>query len=239
MHFTQFLLDTLCSLGDSVPWRRTVPHRVLVHAEGAEMHPTKQEAREAIIETLALIPGVEYAGLVRDPSVGVPCKRVGSAHTPTSKMSSNKPIKWALEDITPDQYRQVQAEFEDQARDAGADTIVTPHHACHREWCKFGSDRLPIRYYASLVADALDIHVPDRFQILWRTGDPDTILELTRPHWESWDIPEPQAREMVKKFFVPEYAAAVDKCPCEGNCFETVIDTSPVADHADTLPVLS
>jgi hypothetical protein len=214
VHVTEFLLRTLKRLGDKVPWRRTFPHRVLLHAEGDEVRRGKSAARQAIIDTLGLIPGVEFAGMVDDPSTGAPCLRV-----PTDDGSN----KYLSDDLGPAEYRQVQAELEEQARAANADVIVTPHHTCHREWCKFGSDRLPILYYLSLVAEALGIHVPDRFQILWRTGDPDRILELTRPHWQSWGVTEPDAREMVKKFFVPEYASAVDKCPCEGNCFRTRI----------------
>jgi hypothetical protein len=220
VQISEYLLQTLRQMGDGVPWRNTITRRVLVHAEGDEFKRGKSAARNAIIETLGLIPGVEFAGLVEDPSLGTPCLRV-----PTT----DGPVKWMLEDISPDEYRQVQTELAEQARAVGADVIVTPHHSCHREWCKFGSDRLPIMYYQSLVAEALGIHVPDRFQILWRTGDPDKILELTRPHWESWGIAELEAREMVKKFFVPEYAAAVDKCPCEGNCFQTRIESGAQA----------
>ncbi|HZC73351.1 MAG TPA: heterodisulfide reductase-related iron-sulfur binding cluster [Jatrophihabitans sp.] len=221
VQISQFLLQVLREMGERVPWLNTIPRRVLVHAEGDELKRGKSAARQAIVDTLELIPGVEFVGLVEDPSLGTPCRRIPSA---------DGPVKWMLEDIGPAEYRQVQAELEAQARAVRADVIVTPHHSCHREWCKFGSDRLAIMYYQSLVAEALGIHVPDRFQILWRTGDPDKILELTRPHWESWSIPEPAAREMVKKFFVPEYAAAVDKCPCEGNCFQTRLDSAALAD---------
>jgi cysteine-rich protein len=220
VQISEYLLQTLKQMGERMPWRKSAPRRVLLHAEGDELKRGKSAARQAIIETLELIPGVEFAGLIEDPSLGTPCKRVPS---------SDGPVKWMLEDVTPDQYRQVQEELAQQARSAGADVIVTPHHSCHREWCKFGSDQLPIMYYQSLVAEALGIHVPDRFQILWRTGDPGKILELTRPHWQSWGITEADAREMVKKFFIPEYAAAVDKCPCEGNCFETRIEPITLA----------
>jgi hypothetical protein len=88
-------------------------------------------------------------------------------------------------------------------------------------WAQAKASAAP--HWPAPVSVALGINIPDRFQILWRLGDPDKVLEMTRPHWESWNIAE--AREMVKKFFVPEYAAAVEKCPCEGNCFETLIDT--------------
>lgn len=229
VHVTDYLLRTLKRLGDAVPWRRPVNRRVLLHAEGEELHPTKAEARQAIIETLHLIPGVEYAGLVRDPSLGAPCRQAGTDGKVSSTMKAG-PVRWALDDITSEQYRQVQDELLEQARAAGADTIVTNHHSCHREWSKFGSSRLPVMYYQSLVAEGLGIEIPDRFQILWRQGDPEKILELTRPHWESWNIAESEAREMVRRFFVSEYAAAVEKCPCEGNCFKA---TLPAAREED------
>jgi len=210
VHITRYLLDRLTELGDAVPWKRSIPRRVLLHAEGAEVHPTKVEARDAVIETLALIPGVEYVGLVANPSLGSPC----------ATRSPGAPS--ILNDITPEQYRLVQDELWAQAQAAGADAIVTHHHLCHREWSKFGSGRLPIIHYQSLMAEALGLSIPDRFQTLWRLGDPDKILEQTRPHWSSWGIAEDEARALVVKHFVPAYAEAVQRCPCEGNCVEAV-----------------
>jgi hypothetical protein len=208
VHITRFLLDRLNELGDRVPWKRSIPRRVLLHAEGAELHATKEEARGAVIETLALIPGVEYAGLVTDPSAGAPC----------SVVSPGGPS--ILHDLDEERYRQVQDELWAQAEAVGADAIVTHHHLCHREWCKFGSQRLPVIHYQSLLAEALGISIPDRFQTLWKLGDPEKVLRQSRPHWSSWGIAEEQAREMVKDVFVPEYAAAVQRCPCDGDCVD-------------------
>jgi len=217
VHITRYLLDRLVELGDAVPWKTAVPRRVLLHAEGAEVHPTKVEARDAVIGTMARIPGVEYLGLVANPSLGQPC----ATRTPGGPS--------VLNDLTPAQYRQVQDELEAQARAVGADAIVTHHHMCHREWAKFGSDRLPVIHYQQLLAEALGVAVPDRFQMLWRLGDPDRIMEQARPYWSSWGIEEPEARRLVNKFFVPEYAEAVQRCPCEGNCVEAVIGTGGAA----------
>jgi hypothetical protein len=207
IHITEYLRDKIKSLGDAVPWRRPIPCRVLLHAEGAELHPSKAAQRAAVIETLEMIPGVEYVGLAENPSLGNPC----------ATESPGAPS--ILNDITPEQYRQVQAELEAQADEAGADMILTHHHFCTREWSKFSSRRLPIMSYQLVLAEALGVQIVDRFRTLWQLGDPDKILEKSRPQWESWGLSETEARELVQKFFVPKYASAIQRCPCEGTCF--------------------
>lgn len=211
VHIIDFLLATLRRLGDRVPWRRDpAPRRVLLHAEGAEVHPSKAAQRTAVIETLKLIPNIEYAGLVESPSLGSPC---------ATRYPGGPSV---LNDLSSADYLRVRSELAAQARLAGADMIVTHHHMCHREWCKFGSERLPIVHYQSILAAALGIDISDRFQFLWRLGRPELVLEETRPYWESWGIAEATAREMVRRHFVPAYAAAVQRCPCEGNCVEAI-----------------
>lgn len=221
VHLTEYLRDLLVDMGDAVPWKNPPRLRYLLHAEGSEVHESKEAARTAIIEMLACIPGVEYAGLVEDPTVGSPCGNGPRERTLGPKRYGTKTPR--QDDITSDEYRQAQAEIAAQAEAANADIIITPHHKCHREWSKFGSERVPVMHYTVLLAQALGVTVPDRFQILWRTADPEKILEMTRPQWQSWNLSEPEARQLVTKYFVPEYASAVQECPCEGNCFETTI----------------
>jgi hypothetical protein len=151
---------------------------------------------------------VEVAGLVNNPSFGAPC---------ATKVPGGPSILW---DLSTEQYHQVQQEFLAQARAVGADTIVTPHHQCHREWCKFASRELPIVHYLSLVAEAMGIIVPDRFQVLWSLGDAEKVLAQSRLYWESWGMSEEQARRIVQLNFVPKYAAAIQRCPCDGDCTE-------------------
>lgn len=206
VHITRFLHDRLRELGSAVPWRPTRPRKVLLHAEGAEVHPTKADQRHDVIKTLALIPGVEFVGLARNPSLGSPCATKGPGEPSI------------LSDLTDAQYCQVLAELRQQATAAGADAILTHHHFCHREWSKFSTAAVPVIHYQTVLAEALGINIPDRFQTLWRLGDPEKVLERSRPHWSSWDIAEADARDMVRKHFVPTYAASVPRCPCEGKC---------------------
>ncbi len=217
IHITDYLVDRLIEMGDDVPWRKSIPRRVMVHAEGAEVHPTKEAAKSATIRTLELIPGIEYVGIVESPALGQPCATKGPGEPSV------------LNDITPEQYLEVCQDLQDQADSVGADAIVTHHHMCHREWCKFGTNRLPVLHYQSLLAEALGIRIPDRFQTLWKLGDPEKVLEQTRRHWESWGMDEKDARHVVKHHFMPEYASQVQRCPCEGNCAEAVTGTGAAA----------
>lgn len=220
VHITEFLLDRLNELGDAIPWVDPNPsrtRRVLLHAEGAEMHPTKAAQRSAVIETLGLLPGVEYAGLVEAPSVGSPCS---SAPHPSSPDTVGHTV---LSDITTDAYRQVLVELLEQARAVGAEAIVTHHHKCHREWSKFSSPELPVIHYQTLLAEALGVTIPDRFRRLWQIDDAERLLTETRPYWRSWGIEEQDARELVTKFFLPAYGSPVHYCSCErdgsSSCF--------------------
>jgi Cysteine-rich domain len=217
IHMTEYLNRTLKEVGDAVPWvREPRVKRVLLHAEGEEVHHTKVVQRNAVIETLALIPGVEYAGLVEEPTLGAPCGV--EEHSDNSGSVGHT----LLSDISSAEYLATQRELIDQARNVGAEAIVTHHHKCTREWSKLSSSALPIMHYQTLVADALGLEVDDRFQHLWRLDDTEQIVTETRPYWESWGISRAEAETMVPKFFVPGYDTSVQRCPCEfegGGCF--------------------
>ena len=212
VHITRYVLDRLKQLGPDVPWVDPYPprtRRVLLHAEGAEVHATKAIQRNDVVETINLIPGLEFAGLVEPPSVGSPCVSDGRPNNPDAVGHT------LLSDISTAEYRQTQAELLEQARAVGAEAIVTHHHKCHREWSKFSSPELPVIHYQTLLLEALGGAIPDRFRRLWQLDDPELILAETRPYWESWGIREASARELVTKFFLPAYGAPTHFCACE------------------------
>jgi hypothetical protein len=220
VHITEFFLARLKELGDDIPWVDPKPartRRVLLHAEGAELHATKAIQRSAVIETIGLIPGLEFAGLVADPSVGSPCNAEGRPG------QEDRVGHTVLSDITTAEYRAIQAELVAQADAVGAELILTHHHKCHREWSKFSSPRLPVVHYQTLLLEALGQTIPDRFRHLWQLDDAEQILAETRPYWESWRISEDDARELVTKFFLPAYGGPVHFCACErdgsSSCF--------------------
>lgn len=206
-YVNDFLLQELERLADDVPWRRATKHRVLLHTIGEGLAGPRVLP---VLEILDRIPGVEVVGEILPPSLGDPA---------VTEYPGGPSI---LNDVSPPQYRRIQAELQAQADEVDADAIVTYHHMPQREWSKFASDRLPVVNYLSLLADALGVCVPDRFQMLWRLGDPEKVLDRSRPQWESWGIDEQEARGLVRKYFMPKYAPAVPHCPCEGHCTELI-----------------
>jgi hypothetical protein len=144
---------------------------------------------------------------------------VGLADTPALNVCDNAGPKIAS--ITSDEYRATQGALEDHVAAAGADTIVTLYHGCTREMGKFASDRLAVRHYISVLAQALGVGKPDRFSEYWRLGDADKVVEASRPNWESWGINEGEALRLAHKHFTPSYASAVPDCPCHGECTRT------------------
>jgi hypothetical protein len=216
---TPFLEQTLLELGDRVPWKREVPARVLV--EGiSTLHgtPTHRAAQESAARILAMVPGVEVVGTAKDPSLGAPCR---------SKYPGGPSV---LSDITTADVAKVKGELAAQAAESGADTISCWAHLCHREWSKFATERVAVRSYMSIVADALGVAHPDRFQECWRLGDTEKVLASTRPFWQSWGLDETKARSIAARFFEPKYEASIPRCACGG-------DASKCEDAATQLSV--
>jgi hypothetical protein len=203
---TSFLEQTLRELGDRIPWRKRLDLRVLIEDVNA-VHgtPTHQQARQSAERVLAMVPGVEIVGTVKEPTMGAPCR---------TKYAGGPSV---LSDIRVDQVADIHAELDAQAEASGANTISCWAHLCHREWSKFATARIGVRNYMSIVADALGVAQPDRFQANWRLGDPEKVLAATRPLWRSWDLDEASARSIAYRFFEPKYEASIPRCACGGD----------------------
>ncbi len=206
-HYSAFLEARLIELGDRVPWRKRIDARILVEGHGEKLSPVHAAATEAAARMLAMVPGVEVLGVVEPPARGAPCK-TGSPGGPS-----------ILADVSVEERAAIQAELEAQAARRGGATLIAPGSAgCLREWGKFATERLAVRHYISIIADALGVASPDRFQDLWRLGDPEAVVRETRPLWESWQLPEPRAREIAYKHFDPHFAGFVNPaCACGGD----------------------
>jgi hypothetical protein len=167
---------------------------------------------------LKLIPGVEVIGFVDEEIARV----VGHGNAET--IVNQAPL--TREDV--ERRRTVLAELF-AAR--GADTMSAAHHTGQQWWSRFSSDRLRARHPISLLADALGVANPDRYQAACRLGDPEAILEQTRPMWTSWSLSEERARTLSRAIFDPAYAAGPSRCACggQGGCQEQLISVDVLA----------
>jgi Fe-S oxidoreductase len=217
-----FLVERIDARKDRVPWRSEVRTRVLVHGHVGE-HVVRDAHPPIVMELLARIPGIEV---------------VGYAKTPALQLCDNAGPRIAT--IGTAEYRSAQRELEGYLEESGADTIVTLYHGCTRELGKFASERLRVRHYISLVADALGVGKPDRFSEYWRLGEPAKVKEAARRNWESWGIGEDEALALAHKYFVPSYAVNAPDCPCNGACTRTGATwlTAKRIDRARDLPML-
>jgi hypothetical protein len=203
---TSFLEQRLRDLGDKIPWKKRLNVRVLIEdINPVHGTPTHKQAREAAERVLNMVPGVEVVGTVNEPSLGAPCR---------TKFPGGPSV---LSEATTHQIEKLQAELQAQADALAANTISCWAHLCHREWSKFGTDTLGVRNYMSIVAEALGVEQPDRFQQSWKLGDPEKVLETTRPLWESWNLDEAKARSIAYRFFEPKYEANIPRCACGGD----------------------
>jgi Fe-S oxidoreductase len=200
VHIHSFIERRLRELGDRVPWKHTTPRRVLV-----EGHPELTEVHDAAMTTgakmLSLVPGVEVLGYVKAPEAFA---------RPGSNCSN------ALKDLTVHDVQRIRRDLASQARSRGADTISCQHHNCHRTWSRFASDELRVEQCVSIVAEALGVRSPDRYQELAQVGDVERVVERTEPIWRSWGIDRAEATDVARKTFDPKYAER-PSCPCAGD----------------------
>jgi Fe-S oxidoreductase len=198
-----FLLERIDDLGDKVPWQQEVQLTGVVHGHMGE-HKVRDRHPKITMELLSRIPGVTT---------------IGYAETDALDLCDNQGVDIAT--LGTAEYQAAQASLERYLEESGADMLVTLYHGCTRELSKFASDRLAIKHYISVLAQALGVSKPDRFSEYWRLADPVKVMEASRPNWTSWGISEEEALRLAHKHFVPSYAVNIPQCPCNGECTAT------------------
>jgi hypothetical protein len=215
-----FLEERVRELGDRVPWKREVRRRVAAegHWFGHDIHRTAQLATTRL---LAMVPGVEVVGTYEGHSPGSPC-----AYRARHGIEERAPH---LTDLVPeprtiDEVRERRERLADELNAMGADTVSCQHQDCHLLWSYYASERLSVVHGVSVLAEALGVRHPDRYQAAARLADPEAVLEQTRPVWTAWNMPEDEAREHAYELADPRFAARPTLCAC-GNerCDEKVI----------------
>ena len=224
-----FLRERISAMGDRVPWKRVVKRKVL--AEGhTRTSPVHAGALDAEVALLELIPGVEVVGTYDGFEPDSPC-----AHAAREESYGT----WR-KDNTAEDIRKHREDLADMVAARGADTVACQHQGCHQAWSRYASDRLAVRHPVSIVAEALGVDHPDRYQAAARIGDPNEIVEQTRPIWSTWGITQERALELAKLVADPRYAEGVTACACGkegGSCKEKLISVDIVTASSRPRPV--
>jgi transcriptional regulator with XRE-family HTH domain len=188
MQVLEFLAERLEELGDEVPWVRPVNRKVIVHS-----HPEESQAvcntTNAVFRVLKCVPGVEVVGglLERFWMDGFCYNYLDLPRRPAP--------------TTHAEMQQMRHELASFIRSKGADTVSAQHQDCNRIWAPFASVDLAILSPVAIVAEALGCAHPDRSQAAAILGDPEAVVEQTRPIWTSWGISEDKAREIAQREF--------------------------------------
>jgi Fe-S oxidoreductase len=180
IHATAFLAERAAQL----PFRRRVPAQVAVHAHVGK--PQRELDANAAIRVLQSVPGVEVVGALSSPDLDYQCSAA------------------LITQLGPERFQSIRDDLVRKARELGANTLVTPYHSCHREWCEVGETGLVVRNYISIVAEALGCARRDYFQEFKKLRDPDAIAALSRPVWETHGLSEERAKELAARYFVPK-----------------------------------
>ena len=216
----RFLADRIRAMGPNVPWKREVHRRVL--AEGHDRQsPVHAAALRANADLLSLIPGVTVVDIYDGFEQESPCAYAAREESYGT---------WRRDETHEDVQRRRETLATLFAR-RGADTIANQHQGCHQAWSRYASDAVSVRHAVSIVAEALDVAHPDRYQAAAVIGDPAEIVRQTRPVWESWGMSEERALQLAKMIADPKFAAGVTACACGegGGCKEDLISVDVLA----------
>jgi hypothetical protein len=191
--------ERLAELGERVPWQREVHARVLGHGHSTYSYVHHRAKRD--VERIARrIPGVEFVGFLERISIDSFC-------------DTEPDVPRRTRPGTRGEVEAYRAELAEIARDWGADTISPSHQGCYKNWMPFSSETVSVRHVISLLAEALGVAHPNRYQAASRLGDAQAIVEHTRPVWSAWGMTEARALELAAATFGAPYATA-DQCAC-------------------------
>jgi transcriptional regulator with XRE-family HTH domain len=207
MQILDFLAERLETLGDDVPWVRPVDRKVVIHSHPRES-PIVAKTTEDLARVLRLVPGVQVVGSLDRTFMDNFCYPGIYKDLPPREYPE-----------TPLQMQAMRHEIAAIANSLGADTVSPQHQDCSRLWAAFASTDMAVRHAVSIVAEALGCDHPDRVQAAYMLGDPDAVVEQTRPIWSAWGLSEDQARTIARREYKPAAAAEVAGCRCgSGTC---------------------
>jgi len=134
--------------------RHPVRRRVAIHER-----PGIPAIMDAVRTLLALIPGLEI--------VEVPVPRIGVMAIHVQGL--------------PDHKRALLTQEFAEAKAAGADTLATVFHACHREICHLGDASFEVVNFLELIGESMGIAHTDLYRRLRLLDDVDAVIADTAP----------------------------------------------------------
>ncbi len=131
-----------------------VRRRIAIHER-----PALPAVMEAVRTLLGLVPGLEI--------VEVPVPRIGVMAIHVVGL--------------PDHKRALLAQEFAEAKAAGADTLATVFHACHREICHLGDASFEVVNFLELIGESMGIAHTDLYRRLRLLDDVDAVIADTAP----------------------------------------------------------
>jgi hypothetical protein len=195
-YIADFVMQAVESRLGDIEWKSTEAVPTLMHLKAPEIDAETLAERGSSVgiadarvsAIMQMIPNVEVVGEIESTPVGSPCDEGPDGDG-------------LFDGASPAQLEEVKAKLADEADRMGAAQIVCVHHACSREWGKFTSDRLPVRHYISVLAEAMGLARPNRYHTCWALPTLDDILDETRPAWQSWDLSRQEAAGLAAEVF--------------------------------------
>lgn len=180
-HYTAFVARHL----DRVRFTRTITRRVAVHYHTG--HPQQESDRACARAILEAIPGIEVVEVPNPASLGRHCSStyIGRVGRPA--------------------WQAAIAGVARAAAEAGADTLGTLYHSCHRELCELQAEYpFEIVNYVTLLAEAMGLETPpDWYKAQKLRGDPEATFEEVRAVVEARGLDPQRVRDVLAKSFAP------------------------------------
>ena len=180
-HVTEFLIKHL----DRLNFAHEVKAKVALHYHtGRAQSDTEAQAAQRL---LSAIPGLELVDLGTDPRFGRHC---------TERVRAG---------MGAENWDCMAAKYFQRALDAEVDIFSPLYHGCHRMLCGYERDYpVKVEHYLTLVGRALGIEYEDLFKKHMLMGDVEAIVLETSPCATANGISEEDAREAIRKSFVPK-----------------------------------